>query len=100
VSNDTSRDLVVDAGKGRRVLFEAKTAVGTQSIYTGVGQLMLHGAVTPEPSRVLVIAQSPKGDTAKRLARLGIEVLTYDLDGTTARFPGLPALLKRLGLEE
>ena len=42
--NDTPRDLfIVSKGGKMQILFEAKTGLGTSSIYGAVDQLMLHG---------------------------------------------------------
>jgi hypothetical protein len=63
--NDRLRDLFVVSAKGKvQILFEAKTDLGTSSVYSAVGQLMLHGAAEKlAPKRILVIPGSPKPKT-------------------------------------
>lgn len=77
--NDRLRDLFVVSAKGKvQILFEAKTDLGTSSVYSAVGQLMLHGAAEKlAPKRILVIPGSPKPKTSAALRRLGILTLTY-----------------------
>lgn len=88
--NDRSRDLcLVDSGGRRVAVFEVKTDTSLQSIYTAVGQLLYHA--TEQSTRPSLIAVFPRGigrDTARRLAGLGIRLLTYDLsqDGTSVTF--------------
>lgn len=88
VCNDRPRDLFTVSRAGRvTVLFEAKASVTSTDIYTGVGQLMLHGAVGNNvPKRVLVLPGTPKAETATRLERLGITVLEYEYDGSKVIF--------------
>jgi hypothetical protein len=58
-------------------IFEAKTNISTTDLYQGVGQLMLHGALDPEPRRILVLPEFPSTKTLARLERLGIEIVRY-----------------------
>jgi hypothetical protein len=95
--NDRERDLFVESADGSPgLLFEVKTSIDTGSLYTGVGQLMFHGAVAPpapQPVRVLVVPGRPEGDTLTVLTRLGIRVLTFELHGAHVTFDGLDAVL-------
>jgi len=78
---DRERDLFV-AGKGgvAKMLFEVKTDCDRQTLYTGLGQLMLHGAAAGrQPVRVLVIPDELDDDTKGRLERLGVRVLRYSM---------------------
>jgi hypothetical protein len=84
------RDLYILAGDDVTHSFEVKTDLSTTSLYQGVGQLMLHGAaLDPVPRRILVMPGRPTGDTARALARLGIEVLAYEWVGGQPTFSGL-----------
>mgnify|MGYP006288652207 CR=1 FL=1 len=95
--NDQKRDLFIATTEGNAsVLFEAKSKISSQDIYTAIGQLMFHGALQESPpKRVLVIPGTPEEETANRLERLGIEVLEYDLSDTGVSFEdsGLRRLL-------
>lgn len=82
VTRDQQRDLYIFNDSGdMTVLFEAKTSSSTTDIYTGIGQLMFHGARQHnQPKRVLVLPGTPNKETRSRLDRLGIEVLEYVYD--------------------
>lgn len=79
VGNDQLRDLFVVDKRGRvSHLFEVKTDASTTQIYTGVGQLMIHGAKEPRPPvRALVLPAELTTETSQLLDRLGIRSLTY-----------------------
>lgn len=79
-------DLAVVGEKERRVVFEVKTGLGRQELYTAIGQLMVH---SPQPGcqRVLVVPGgedmgSITTDIEQTLRTLGIEVLRYHFDAT------------------
>jgi hypothetical protein len=94
--NDRLRDLFVVSNGGKmKILFEAKTDLGTSSIYSAVGQLMLHGAAgITAPNRVLVVPGTPKSKTHAALKKLGIVVLAYEWTRKGARFPKLSQVLR------
>ncbi|WP_288408858.1 hypothetical protein [uncultured Herbaspirillum sp.] len=82
------------------LIFEVKTASNTQSIYTAIGQLMVH-----EPSirrhckgmkvrKVVVLPQMPSELLSTRLLQLGIECLIYELTKTAVKFKSLKDFLK------
>lgn len=89
--NDGQRDLFLVSDSGRiSTLFEVKTDLSTTSIYTGLGQLMLHGARTDAaPRRILVVPGEPDTPTQQALARLGVSVLTYTWKANRPEFAGL-----------
>jgi hypothetical protein len=89
--NDGARDLFVATKSGKMlILFEAKTSLGTSSIYGAVGQLMLHGAAeTKAPRRVLVVPGTPTQKTNAALNKLGIKVLSYKFKGKQFTFAKL-----------
>jgi hypothetical protein len=93
--NDRNRDLYVLDMRGRvTILFEAKTAVDSTSIYTAVGQLMLNGkAEATDPRRVLVVPAHPDQRTGNALDALGIDVVTYRWLDDTPVFTGLQKVL-------
>ena len=93
------RDLVEMVGSGRssraRTIYEVKTGRDWYSIYTGIGQLMLHGAALPNtPRRVLVIPARPDGNTADALRKLGLRVLSYRWRRGKPVFANLDEVLK------
>lgn len=92
--NNRQIDLFLKHDFQISMLFEVKTDVSTTSIYTGLGQLMIHGALQSDDAvRVLVLPERPIGKTRKALERLGIKVLTYKWDSKhTPIFTGLKAL--------
>jgi hypothetical protein len=96
VGNDKHRDLVLSRrGKRWRALFEAKTATRNSSIYTGVGQLLIHSLVGPKIHRlVMVLPQRPRGRMVKILEHWGIAVLIYRKRGREIRFPNLDEILE------
>ena len=99
VANDQGRDLYiytrVRGTNAVSVLFEVKTDMFTTSIYTGVGQLMLHGAAqTRRPRSVLVLPGKPGPNTEEALAKLGIEVLTYKWRNRQPVFPPIDQFLR------
>ena len=78
--NDRARDLfTLDERKSIAVLFEVKTDVTRQSIYAGVGQLLLNGGVAnPSPRMILVVPGRPEPNTRAALGSIGISVLAYE----------------------
>jgi len=96
--NDQFRDLYILGENGSlKMLFEVKTDLGTSSIYSAVGQLMLHGAGEDrQPVLVAVLPGKPDGRTARALERLGINLLAYEMAGIVVSFPELDAFLTRL----
>lgn len=72
------------------MLFEVKTDTNTTSIYTGLGQLMLHGAREDvSPRRILVVPGEPDATTREALMRLGVSVLSYTWKDSSPEFLGL-----------
>jgi hypothetical protein len=95
VGNDRHRDLYLVSPTGHvPILFEVKTDLSTTSLYTGLGQLMLHGAHAEEaPQRVLVVPGDPDATTKAALSRLGVSVLPYTWKGAQPEFLGLGGVL-------
>jgi hypothetical protein len=68
-------------------LIEVKTDQTTTSLYQSVGQVMLHGALEKsDPRRIVVLPGEVTADTAKRMKRLGIEIIRYDWKGSQPVF--------------
>ncbi|GAA4365853.1 hypothetical protein GCM10023185_36520 [Hymenobacter saemangeumensis] len=96
VRNDRHRDLMLTEGNTLRLLFEVKTGVSTQSICTGLGQLLLYSAGEAGASLVLVLPEKLPADVADQLHRWKVQVLYYSWADTTPRFRDLSKLLARL----
>lgn len=94
--NNRFEDLVLahDATGTRSVLFEIKTDTSTSSIYSGVGQLMLHTANgSPRTKKVLVVPDKPAPQTAVALRSIGIYVVIYSRRKADYAFKGLAEIL-------
>lgn len=91
VRNDRHRDLMLTEGDELRVLFEVKTGVSTQSICTGLGQLLLYSATTSSADLMLVLPEKLPADVADQLKRWKVQVLYYSWVDTTPRFVNLRA---------
>jgi hypothetical protein len=78
-ANDQQRDLFLLSPEGTVThLFEIKTDASTSSLYTAIGQLMLHGAdQSTIPKRVLILPDTPTEQTLRALRRLSIKIVTY-----------------------
>ena len=88
---DRFRDLYVHR-KGRITsLFEVKTDTSTASIYSAVGQLLIHSVgQAPQPTLVFVAPEELSVQTRNKLKKIGIGILGYRwVDGE----PGFPSLV-------
>jgi len=79
-----SREIDLVGYKGKKAfLFEVKTSADTQSVYTAVGQLAVHGATAAKslgklPERAIVLPQRPIPRLHEILTtKLGIRFLTF-----------------------
>lgn len=76
-------------------LFEVKTSARTTDVYTGVGQLVIHGECIKEllgieVKRYLVLPSEPKASHSKAIScKAGIEVVTYQKVDAEYQFTGL-----------
>lgn len=77
VGNNRMLDLYLLRNHKLATLFEVKTDMCTSSVYSALGQLMLHGAVEGSPSRIMVLPGRPGRESSFRLKRLGVPVLRY-----------------------
>lgn len=79
VLNSPLIDLYVRSGKAMTELYEVKTSLGRQSIYTGIGQLLAHSfKAAPGARKILVL---PEGEFPN-----GLEDCVSALDITIRRF--------------
>ena len=93
VSNDRHRDLMLMEGGDLKVLFEIKTTVTTQSICTGLGQLLLYSAAALDAALLLVLPEKLPSGVVHQLKVKGVHVLHYDWQGKQPIFPTLAKLL-------
>lgn len=76
-------DLLVRDGQSITEVYEIKTSLDRQSLYTAVGQLMTHSVgAAPDASRTLVLPEGPiPDDLAQCIGGLGIAVRRFRLRG-------------------
>lgn len=92
--SDRSRDLYLSQAGTATHLFEVKTDLSTTSVYTAVGQLMLHGAEDGMGlRRILVVPGSPTKKLASQLSTLKITVLEYSWEGSKPVLRGIKKVL-------
>lgn len=97
--NDRARDLVGrPSPKAAPVTFEVKTDTSSQSIFTGVGQLVLHARPSATGNAgVLVVPDDMPARMEKVLAAEGIVVLRYRwVSDDRVAFDGLGRLARQL----
>ncbi|MDP3170521.1 MAG: hypothetical protein Q8M91_09275 [Polaromonas sp.] len=76
-------------------LYEVKTSSESTNLYTGVGQLLIHGEGIRELlalpiERYLVLPNQPAATYARHITRKGnMRIVTYCLDGKRYKFEGL-----------
>lgn len=87
-------DLAIVA-TSKVALFEVKTSARTTDVYTGVGQLIVHGECIKEQvglavKRYLVLPGEPKASHTRAISgKADIKVITYQKTGSTYQFTGL-----------
>ncbi len=81
VANDQQRDLYIYNKKAKiETVFEVKTSLKSQSIFTAVGQLFVNNArLKPIPKLIYVIPEKPNNNLTKTLQKQNIETLVYTL---------------------
>lgn len=88
-------DLIATIPPNGRVIFEVKSAADRYSLYTCIGQLMVHRA-DASWRQVAVLPRSLNPDLRSAFDALGIHVLTFELDDTGVRFDDLASLVARM----
>ena len=93
--NDRQRDLFTRRTDGLMdLLFEMKTGFSSTDLYTGVGQLMIHGARQDSPPRrILVLPRGLSKEHKTRLLSLGVSVLEYSWGSAGPKFKKLAEML-------
>jgi len=86
--NNRFVDLGFCRGKKITSLYEVKTSCNRQSIYTGIGQLMVHSAGDKTVKKTLVLPEPDKlgAEICNTLHALGIDLVYYERKGSRVRF--------------
>lgn len=93
VGRDSQRDIYIGSPEKPDFEFEVKPSADSQSVYTAVGQLLMHSEVHPAKVKVLLIPGSLRQDRADAIRRLGIHISTYRKTNSTVTFHDLPKAL-------
>src|SRR5712691_9514729 len=90
-TNDRFRDLYTLSDQGRiTALFEVKTDCTPYSIYTAIGQLLIHTIdIEPKPKRFIVLPEEVSSGARSMLQKLEIRVVTYSWHKNAVTFKGL-----------
>lgn len=97
VTRDRERDLLVGRISRPDAEFEIKTSADPQSIYTALGQLLLHSAMKPVKRKVMVLPAEVEKKWANAIGSVGIELVTYRWTDTRIRFIGLNRIIPDAG---
>ncbi|HWL69385.1 MAG TPA: hypothetical protein VNS22_13515 [Geminicoccus sp.] len=87
VLNSSMIDLFVKKAGVITEIYEVKTGLGRQTLYTAIGQLMTHSAAgNGTPSKFLIVPDDAEipGDFRLAIKYLGIEVRKFRLTGTNS----------------
>ncbi|MCH8903148.1 MAG: hypothetical protein IIA45_04465 [Bacteroidetes bacterium] len=97
VANDSPRDLYIYNNRPQIThVFEVKTAISSQSIFTAVGQLLVNNArISPKPKLIYVVPKELNNNLRKTLAKLDIIPLIYDWSNSKATFKNIEGVLKQ-----
>lgn len=95
VGNDQQRDLYTYSASGKvEKVFEIKTSLSSQSIFTAIGQLYVNNIrIKPLPQLIYVIPEKPNANMMKTLKKLQIEVLVYSLKSGKVQFTNISKIL-------
>lgn len=78
VFNTPLIDLYVRKNNRRTEVYEVKTALDRQSLYTAIGQLAVHGSSAQASRLLLVVPEGPIADDIRRaVTSMNIEVIRY-----------------------
>lgn len=91
VSNNQQIDLFIfNSSNSIEAIFEIKTGLSYQTVYTAIGQLMLHSLpLTRVPKRYFVAPSDIKAALVNDLKELGINVITYRWENQSPVFDNL-----------
>jgi hypothetical protein len=81
VGSDRNRDLFIHDGKKIRILFEVKSYLSTQNLYSAVGQLLVYSIpIKNKVKLIFVIPDKLDPSVTKKLRSLGIDILYFHWD--------------------
>ncbi|URQ99425.1 hypothetical protein LOC50_03685 [Pseudoalteromonas sp. SCSIO 43095] len=87
VFNTQKIDLAIEFNGRITSIFEVKTSVDTQSIYTAVGQLFMHGIGIPDINRIVVLPEPLENEaTINCLCELGVQIILFSIDNQLCKF--------------
>lgn len=87
VFNTQKIDLAIELDGEITTIFEVKTSIDTQSIYTAVGQLFMHGTGIPNVNRIIVLPEPLENEaTTNCLRELGIQVILFSINNQLCKF--------------
>jgi hypothetical protein len=93
--NNKFIDLGITKNGKPLAIFEIKTSVNTQSIYTAIGQLMLHSSNTRvNPLKFAVLPSEVDDDMIQDLKKLSIDTIRFSWVGNTLKFYDLESIPK------
>lgn len=90
---DRFRDVFFPKTGPAKVLFEVKTDVDPYSIYTGVGQLMVHGRGHNSETKLALLTPSMPTSQREQLKAVGIHSVLYSISDDEVRFEFLDEIL-------
>lgn len=85
------RDLVIGPVRAPIAEFEIKTSPDSQSLYTAVGQLLVHGVHLATKQKVAVIPRGIVPEFRAACDALGIMIVEFELEAVDCTFFGLDA---------
>lgn len=92
VGRDQARDLFIGSRSKPDAEFEIKTGCDPQSVYTAVGQLLMHSVTTPAKSKIVVLPSPIPSTTRDALRSLNLQIIEYHWTKTSIHFGGLADL--------
>jgi hypothetical protein len=79
----------------RFAALEVKTAIASQDLYKGVGQLLLYSIGLPRSAKlILVIPEQPHDRVVQKLQELGIGIMYFEWLDDVPVFPDLDRFIK------
>lgn len=93
--NDRNRDLFAHKKGKITSLFEIKTSISTQSLYSAVGQLLIYSIpILTKHKLIAVFPQKLNISVEKHLQKFGIHILYFDFNNGNPLFLNLKQLLE------
>lgn len=93
---DSERDIYIGDRERPDVEIEVKPSADSQSVYTAVGQLLMHSEINPAKVKILLIPDDLPADRAEAIRRLGIHIATFKLTKSEVTFQDLPRSMSRV----